>query len=116
MREEESCSFFFLSLLAIGSLALNTLAKEERELFFAFMLETIFFPSLTEEAAEEKEGVVSLLFAGRLPLLRTARQRRRERMKSICSMLVRQFFSSLSRPVGEKEREMFFVVSAASST
>jgi hypothetical protein len=68
-----------LSLFAIGSLALDTLAKEERELFFAFMLETLFFPSLTEEAAEEKESVVSLLFAGRLPLLRMARQRRRER-------------------------------------
>jgi hypothetical protein len=80
LREEESCSSFFLSLFAIGPLALDTLAKEERELFFAFMLETLFFPSLTEEAAtEEKESVVSLLFAGRSPLLRTARQRRRER-------------------------------------
>jgi len=78
------------------------------------MLETLFFPSLTEEATEEKESVVSLLFAGRLPLLRTTRQRRRER--SICSMLVRQFFSSLFIPVREKVREMFFVVSAASST
>jgi hypothetical protein len=79
LREKESCSSFLLSLFAIGSLALDTLAKEERELFFAFMLETLFFPSLTKEAAEEKESVVSLLFAGRLPLLRTARQRRRER-------------------------------------
>ena len=54
-------------------------SKRGERLFFAFMLETLFFPSLTEEAAEEKESVVSLLFAGRLPLLRTARQRRRER-------------------------------------
>ncbi len=67
-----------LSVLALGSSALDTLSKEERELLFAFMLRTLFFPSLTEEAAEEKESVVSLLFAGKLLLLRTAWQRRRE--------------------------------------
>jgi O-antigen ligase len=76
---ERRRELLLLPLFAIGSLALDNLAKEERELFFAFMLETLFFPSLTEEAAEGKESVVFLLFAGRLPLFRTARQRRRER-------------------------------------
>ncbi len=56
-----------LSVLALGSSALDTLSKEERE-------------------------------------------------RSICSILVRQFFFSLSRPVGETKREMSFVASAASST
>ena len=36
------------------------------------MIRTLFFPSLTEEAEEKKERVVSLLFAGRSLLLWTA--------------------------------------------
>jgi hypothetical protein len=37
-----------LSVLAFDSAADDNLAKEERELFFAPMLRTRFFPSLTE--------------------------------------------------------------------
>jgi hypothetical protein len=59
-------------LLAFGCAADDNVAKEERELFFAFMLRTLFFPSLTEEATEKKERVVSSLFAGRSLLLWTA--------------------------------------------
>jgi hypothetical protein len=57
------------SVLAFGSAADDNLAKEERELFFASVLRTLFFPSLTEEAAEKKERVASSLFAGRSLLL-----------------------------------------------
>ncbi len=43
--------------------------EQKRRLFFASMLRTLFFPSLTEEAAEKKERVLSSLFAGRSLLL-----------------------------------------------
>jgi hypothetical protein len=73
LLERRRDMLLLLSVLAFGSAADGNLAKEERErTVLASMIRTLFFPSLTEEAEEKKERVVSLLFSGRSLLLWTA--------------------------------------------
>ncbi len=100
MRRE---MLLILSVLAFGSAADDNLAKEERELFLLPSSERCsFHPWLKRLKKTKREWCPCSSQVGRCCCGRLSRGGDRER--SICSMLGRQFFSSLSRPV-ERKRE-----------